>query len=254
MQQVYTDAINASNKTEADKIHQAFGLHDTKVFKYYPFCCIWVSDRFPYRISSGLFITRTLTMHFRTTNCIQMIEGNGVSIYGLSCLMISNRGEWRVFWLQSEHEMAVGWSFAVNWHFMIACLKLLVGVTLSILNMSQQLSSQTAKPSSTFYRQVLFSFFRTNIYLELPQCILPCIVQLLPAGSPLVHCIRAYVRYRMMIGMHCMTEERLQRLRNMITTYKKCCDVCILFIDVIFTADMLCTANRQIAWRKFQFL
>jgi len=32
MQQVYIDAMNAPNKTEADRVRQEFGLHNTEVF------------------------------------------------------------------------------------------------------------------------------------------------------------------------------------------------------------------------------
>jgi len=81
---------------------------------------------------------------------------------------------------------------------------------------------------------VLCSYHIINVDLSPPQCILPCIVQLLPANLPLIHCIRAYVWYCMMIGMHCMTEERLQWLQKMVSTYKKCCDVRMEFMESIY--------------------
>lgn len=70
------------------------------------------------------------------------------------------------------------------------------------------------------------------------QCLLPCIVQLLPKNDPLIHCIRAYTRYRTMIGMHCVTEERIQRLKVYIQEYQHWCTVRIsqlLFSRVLNT-------------------
>ena len=61
--------------------------------------------------------------------------------------------------------------------------------------------------------------------LTLLQCILPCIVQRLRKNSALVHCICAYMRYRMMIGLHCMSESRLMRLRQYISDYQNWCMV-----------------------------
>ncbi|KIJ58811.1 hypothetical protein HYDPIDRAFT_33775 [Hydnomerulius pinastri MD-312] len=62
-----------------------------------------------------------------------------------------------------------------------------------------------------------------DAHLDILRCILPCIVQLLPVNSELVHCIRAYSQYRMMIDLPCLTTDRFARLENYITTYKKCC-------------------------------
>lgn len=58
------------------------------------------------------------------------------------------------------------------------------------------------------------------------KCILPCVVQSLPRNSPFVHCIRAYAKYRLMIGMHCMSEQRFTRLEKYKREYKKWCAVC----------------------------
>ena len=52
------------------------------------------------------------------------------------------------------------------------------------------------------------------------QCILPCIVQLLPRNSIFINCIRTYQRYRLMIGLNCISERRLQRLLEIIERYK----------------------------------
>ena len=58
------------------------------------------------------------------------------------------------------------------------------------------------------------------------QCILPCIVQLLPKNSIFIKCIQAYQRYRLMIGLNCMSERRLQRLSEIIESYKDAFLVC----------------------------
>ncbi|KAJ7640198.1 hypothetical protein B0H17DRAFT_1187201 [Mycena rosella] len=49
--------------------------------------------------------------------------------------------------------------------------------------------------------------------------------QLLPKNSVLMHCIRAYAQYRLMIGLHCTTEERITRLRGYIKKYETFCSV-----------------------------
>ncbi|KAJ7455773.1 hypothetical protein FB451DRAFT_1515464 [Mycena latifolia] len=60
-------------------------------------------------------------------------------------------------------------------------------------------------------------------FYDILKCVLPCIVQLFPPNEPLVHCIRAYERYRIMVGMHCMPERRLQRLDVFIQDYEYWC-------------------------------
>ncbi|KAJ7221503.1 hypothetical protein GGX14DRAFT_669953 [Mycena pura] len=60
-------------------------------------------------------------------------------------------------------------------------------------------------------------------FYDILKCILYCIVQILPANDPLVHCIRAYQRYRILVGMHCMPETRLLRLKAVIKDYRHWC-------------------------------
>lgn len=93
-----------------------------------------------------------------------------------------------------------------------------------------------ARHPLTFWRLVI-SFFPSAGVITLSlchQCILPCIVQLLPRDSPLVHCIRAYSRYRTMVGMHCMSESRIQKLETYITDYKRWCTVSCSCQQLIF--------------------
>ncbi|KAJ7718510.1 hypothetical protein B0H14DRAFT_3170816 [Mycena olivaceomarginata] len=60
-------------------------------------------------------------------------------------------------------------------------------------------------------------------FLDILKCILPCIVQLLPPDSSLVHCIRSYQLYRFMIGLECITENQILRLRKYMATYEMYC-------------------------------
>jgi hypothetical protein len=78
----------------------------------------------------------------------------------------------------------------------------------------------------------MFSFVQSNLILFCHiQCILPCIVQLLPRNSPLIHCIRAYQCYRIMIGLRCMTDRRLKYLEGLIKDYERYCSVCVRIVS-----------------------
>lgn len=71
---------------------------------------------------------------------------------------------------------------------------------------------------SCYQFMILTNITVTDINL---QCVLPCIAQSIEKGSSLVACIRAYSLYRMMVGMHCMSDSRLERNRKYKTEYKK---------------------------------
>ncbi|KAJ7766860.1 hypothetical protein B0H16DRAFT_1661404 [Mycena metata] len=60
-------------------------------------------------------------------------------------------------------------------------------------------------------------------FLDILKCILPCVVQLLPANSCLVKCIRFYQLYRFTIGLECFREDQTPRLRKYIAKYEKHC-------------------------------
>ena len=57
------------------------------------------------------------------------------------------------------------------------------------------------------------------------QCILPCVVDLVPKNSSLVQCIRAYIRYRILVGLHCMRDGQIKHVEMAILIYQKCCAV-----------------------------
>jgi len=85
-----------------------------------------------------------------------------------------------------------------------------------------QVTTVNYSDGQSFYDVLKASHLLASVKLLLIffQCVLPCIVQLLPSNDSLVHCIRAYERYRMMVGMHCMPESRLQRLDVFIENYE----------------------------------
>ncbi|KAJ7686401.1 hypothetical protein B0H17DRAFT_985201 [Mycena rosella] len=60
-------------------------------------------------------------------------------------------------------------------------------------------------------------------FYDILKSVLPCIVQILPSNNPLVHCIRAYQRYRLMAGMYCMPARRLAQLNEFIKDYEHWC-------------------------------
>ncbi|KAF8521655.1 hypothetical protein JB92DRAFT_3275059 [Gautieria morchelliformis] len=60
-------------------------------------------------------------------------------------------------------------------------------------------------------------------YFDALKCVLPCIVQLFPLDSPLIHCIHAYSCFRMLAGLHAMTEIQLERMLKYLEKYQYCC-------------------------------
>ncbi|KAJ7899708.1 hypothetical protein B0H13DRAFT_2234203 [Mycena leptocephala] len=76
-------------------------------------------------------------------------------------------------------------------------------------------------PNLKHFNQVTaVNFTDGQSFYDILKCVLPCIVQLFPSNNSLVHCIRAYERYRIMVGMHCMPESRMQRLDAFIENYE----------------------------------
>ena len=57
------------------------------------------------------------------------------------------------------------------------------------------------------------------------QCLVYCVADLLPSASSLVHCLRAFVKYRILLGMTTLTESRKAVLREVIADYDKACTV-----------------------------
>ncbi|KAJ7655541.1 hypothetical protein B0H17DRAFT_956309 [Mycena rosella] len=76
-------------------------------------------------------------------------------------------------------------------------------------------------PGLKHFNQVTTIHFTDGqTFYDILKSVLPCIVQILPHSDPLVHCIRAFERYRLMGGMHCMPMSRLDRLKEIIQDYE----------------------------------
>ncbi|KAF8214604.1 hypothetical protein K438DRAFT_1562992 [Mycena galopus ATCC 62051] len=74
-----------------------------------------------------------------------------------------------------------------------------------------------------FNEVTIVHFTDGQSFYDILKSVLPCIVQLLPRNSELVHCVRAYQQVRIMTGMHCMPSSRLERLGVFIQEYEKWC-------------------------------
>jgi hypothetical protein len=57
------------------------------------------------------------------------------------------------------------------------------------------------------------------------QCIIPCLVHLLPRNSALIRALRALQQFRMLEGMHCLTTNRLKVMDTAIQNYEVGCRV-----------------------------
>ena len=91
------------------------------------------------------------------------------------------------------------------------------------------------------------------ISLTISKCITPCIVDFLPRNSALVHCIRAYVTYRILVGLTCMTEGRLEHLRRALENYQKYCTVSILSPNLKFVNIWSrVPGSRTRIWKEFR--
>ncbi len=78
----------------------------------------------------------------------------------------------------------------------------------------------------TFYDILKVSFLIQSFRsLTIMQCLVYCVVPLLPPGSSLVHCLRAYVKFRILVGMTTLTESRKEILTTVIAEYDKACSV-----------------------------
>ncbi|KAJ7125530.1 hypothetical protein C8R43DRAFT_1146762, partial [Mycena crocata] len=65
-------------------------------------------------------------------------------------------------------------------------------------------------------------------WLDIEKCILPCVVQYLPRNSPFVHAIRAHLLTRMMMGLHCISEDQIKRKDAYQEEYQKHCQANVL--------------------------
>ena len=78
----------------------------------------------------------------------------------------------------------------------------------------------------TFYDILKVSFLIQSFQsLTIMQCLVYCIVALLPPDSSLVHCLWAFVKFRILVGMTTLTESRKEILTAVIAEYDKACSV-----------------------------
>jgi len=65
------------------------------------------------------------------------------------------------------------------------------------------------------------------------QCILFTVIEILPPGASLIHCIRAYTRYRMLVGLGCVSTSQHVALSEAAAEYQRQCSVSRLLTDTI---------------------
>jgi hypothetical protein len=78
-------------------------------------------------------------------------------------------------------------------------------------------------------------------------------VALLGPNDAFVHLIRSYQRYRIMIGMKCVTDDRLERLQTYISTLEKQCDVSLVWAlaELLIMAGDFVDCVREV-WSRFR--
>ncbi|KAF8582945.1 hypothetical protein K439DRAFT_1349884, partial [Ramaria rubella] len=62
-----------------------------------------------------------------------------------------------------------------------------------------------------------------NSYRDILKCILPCLVNLMPRNSSLVHCIRICACLCMIAGLHAITEPQIQYISECLAKYEQYC-------------------------------
>jgi hypothetical protein len=72
----------------------------------------------------------------------------------------------------------------------------------------------------------------------------------MPPNDPLVHCICAYQRYRIMIGFSCMTEAHLKQIQTHIRDYERYCEVQLMSLsrDYAPNTDIQTAACQTEIW------
>ncbi|KAH7048515.1 hypothetical protein BKA62DRAFT_680276, partial [Auriculariales sp. MPI-PUGE-AT-0066] len=64
-------------------------------------------------------------------------------------------------------------------------------------------------------------------HLSVMKSILPVVVQFFSNNNPLIHCIRAYIYCRMLIGLTCVTDTHLATLKSAIIKYERFCKMTV---------------------------
>ncbi|KAF8574637.1 hypothetical protein K439DRAFT_1624175 [Ramaria rubella] len=66
-------------------------------------------------------------------------------------------------------------------------------------------------------------FADSNSYRDILKCILPCLVNLMPQNSSLVHCIRICACLCMIAGLRAITEPQIQYISECLAKYEQYC-------------------------------
>ncbi|KAF8514399.1 hypothetical protein JB92DRAFT_3115676 [Gautieria morchelliformis] len=89
---------------------------------------------------------------------------------------------------------------------------------------SQNMNMVPSWPNLNHFQSITtMEFSDGQSYFDALKCILPCIVQLLPANSPLIHCLRAYACIRLIAGLHMISELQLNKLQEYLQEYEDYC-------------------------------
>ncbi|THU98550.1 hypothetical protein K435DRAFT_818849 [Dendrothele bispora CBS 962.96] len=92
--------------------------------------------------------------------------------------------------------------------------------------MNQNMNSVPRWSNLKHFSQVMhLEYVDGRDMFHISKCIIPCLVQLLPKNSSLLHCIRSYARIRMMVDLDCISEDDLSRLEGYIARYQHFCEL-----------------------------
>ncbi|GJE89869.1 hypothetical protein PsYK624_059800 [Phanerochaete sordida] len=58
-------------------------------------------------------------------------------------------------------------------------------------------------------------------FYDILRCLLPCLVELMPRNSALIHCLRAYAKFRVLIGLKCVSEDSIKLIEAALADYEK---------------------------------
>jgi hypothetical protein len=230
MRAVFNEVKEITSRAKREEILRDHGLNFVQVSP--PNRVISTYRPITARMRYGNSVTLIRTWHIHMIHFILTTGANGVGTSGHYYWTFSESIAIKDAWLRSE------------------CIKLLTVQTCPVY--SRHTGSMNSVPrwrnlkhfpnvTTVEYTdgQAFLDILKVSTFVELIlylpgsipklsiQCILPCVVQLLPRNSPLVQCIRAYAQTRMMIGLHCISELQISRLRVYIKKYQDFCTVCM---------------------------
>ncbi|KAF8584594.1 hypothetical protein K439DRAFT_1646883 [Ramaria rubella] len=91
-------------------------------------------------------------------------------------------------------------------------------------NYSQNMQQVPSWPGLKHFESITtMEFSDGQSYFDALKLIVPCIVQLLPTNSPLVHCLCLFACIHMIAGLHRVTEHYLDKLQEYLKEYEDAC-------------------------------